>query len=108
MTNALGAMGSACVRPANDVRARIESALDRTDEMRSVNQSTANEGPAKNKSTDPARAVPPTHPLTHLPTFFFLGFFVSTFSGVLGKGSSKTRCKYFCKKSMSKTFPKKS
>ena len=31
--NALGAMGSPCVRPSKDIRARIESALDEIDEI---------------------------------------------------------------------------
>jgi hypothetical protein len=33
MINALGAMGSPCVRPSKDIRARIESALDEIDEI---------------------------------------------------------------------------
>jgi hypothetical protein len=52
-----------------------------------------------------------TDPPTHQPTFFFLAFFLVLvrfrFRAFLGKGSSKTPLKYFCKKSMSKTFPKK-
>jgi hypothetical protein len=36
-----------------------------------------------------------------------LAFFLVRFWAFLGKGSSKTPQKYFCKKSMSKTFPEK-
>jgi hypothetical protein len=41
------------------------------------------------------------------PTFFFSLFFLARFWAFLGKGSSKTRQKYFYKKSMSKTFSEK-
>jgi hypothetical protein len=53
---------------------------------------------------------PPVHLLyprpTHQPTFFLV-FFIIRFWAFLGKGSSKTPRTYFCKKSMSKNFPKK-
>jgi hypothetical protein len=63
-------------------------------------------GAGKTKSTDP-----PVHLLNPRPThppsdFFLLAFFLVRFWAFLGKGSSKTPQKCFCKKSMSKTFPK--
>jgi hypothetical protein len=64
-------------------------------------------GAAKKKIDGPPRAFTKsqTHPPTP-PTFFFLTFYLVRFWAFLGKGSSKTPLKYFCKKSMSKTFPK--
>jgi hypothetical protein len=55
------------------------------------------------------RQTPPAHGLNPSPThptsdFFPLDFLVR-FWAFLGKASSKTPHKYFCKKSMSKTFP---
>jgi hypothetical protein len=46
---------------------------------------------------------------THPPADFFFPwhFVLVRFRAFLGKGSSKTPYKYFCKKSMSKTFPEK-
>jgi hypothetical protein len=61
--------------------------------------------PKKNRRTPPVHLLNlrPTHPPSEL---FFLDFFLARFWAFLGKGSSKTPYKYFCKKSMSKTFPK--
>jgi hypothetical protein len=56
------------------------------------------------KRPDRAFAKSQTHPPTS--RLFFLVFF--RFWAFLGKGSSKTPQKYVHKKSMSKTFPKKS
>jgi hypothetical protein len=67
------------------------------------------EGPPQRKTTDP----PPVHLLNPRPThspadFIQKRFFLVCFWVLLGKESSKTAYKYFCKKSMSKTFPQKS
>ena len=43
----------------------------------------------------------------HSPVAFFFLFFLVRFWAFLGKGSSKTPQKYFCKKPMSKTFSEK-
>jgi hypothetical protein len=61
--------------------------------------------PKKNRRTPRTLTKSPTHPPT-IRLFFFLDFFLVRFWAFLGKGSSKTPQKYFCKKSMSKTFSK--
>jgi hypothetical protein len=64
-------------------------------------------GAGQNKSTDPPVQLLNPRP-TPPPTQIFWVFFLVCFWAFLGKGSSKTPYKYFCKKSMSKQFPKKS
>jgi hypothetical protein len=61
-----------------------------------------NEGPQK-KPDGPPRTFSKSQ--THPPAIRL--FFLVRFWAFLGKGSSKTPQTYFCKKSMSKTFPKK-
>jgi hypothetical protein len=61
----------------------------------------------KNRRTPPRTfAKSQTHPPT-IRLFFPLELFLVRFWAFLGKGSSKIPLKCFCKKSMSKTFPKK-
>jgi hypothetical protein len=65
-------------------------------------------GAAKTKSTGPSIHLLNPSPTRPPADFLFLGFyFIVRFWAFLGKGSSKTPYKYFCKKSMSKTFSKK-
>jgi hypothetical protein len=56
-------------------------------------------GAAKNNRRTPTYIFYIADPPTRHPTFFFLDLFFVRFSAFLGKGSSKTPLKYFCKKS---------